>query len=104
MEEDPEFQNLLNFPEGDSTFYDFLEAQAGGFGALKPPKTNPPCTKSPYPRPNFNFLANMVVNRRWLAVDAIVVPGAQHILPKHPKKLLPKFDLDNDVTLEDHIN
>ena len=36
-------------------------------------------------------------------MNAIVVPGAQHPLPKHPEKLLPKFDHDNDVTLEDHI-
>lgn len=37
----------------------------------------------------------MEANRPWLAVDAIVVPGAQHPLPKHLEKLLPKFDLDN---------
>ena len=36
-------------------------------------------------------------------MDAIAIPGAQHPLPKHPQKLLPKFDLDNDVTPEDHI-
>ena len=45
----------------------------------------------------------MASNRTWLAADAIAIPGAQHPLPKHPKKLLPKFDPDNDVTLEDHI-
>ena len=45
----------------------------------------------------------MVENRPWLAVDAIAVPDAQHPLLKHPKKLLPKFDLDNDVAPEDHI-
>ena len=36
-------------------------------------------------------------------MDVVTVPGAQHPLPKHPKKLLPKFDPNNDVTLEDHI-
>ena len=36
-------------------------------------------------------------------MDVIAVPGIQHPLPKHPEKLLPKFDLDNDVTPEDHI-
>jgi hypothetical protein len=36
-------------------------------------------------------------------VDAIAVLGAQHPLPKHSEKLLPRFDLDNDVTPEDHI-
>ena len=91
--EDPEFQNFLDFPE----------AQAGGFGPPGPPETNPPCTNPPSPRPNFNFLANMSANKPWLDVDAIAVPRAQHPLPKHPEKLLPKFDLGNDVTPEDHI-
>ena len=45
----------------------------------------------------------MAANRPWLAANAIAVPGAQHPLPKHPKIFLPKFDLDNYVTLEDHI-
>ena len=87
----------------NSIFYDFPEAEAGGFGPLEPPKTNPPCINPSSPRPNFNFLVNMVANRPWLAADAIPVPGAQHPLPKHPEKILPKFDRDNDVTLEDHI-
>jgi hypothetical protein len=33
--------------------------------------------------------------RPWLDQDVVVVPGAQHPLPKHPKKWLPKFDLDS---------
>ena len=45
----------------------------------------------------------MASNRPWLAADVIAVPGAQHPLPKHPQKLLPKFDPDNDITHEDHI-
>ena len=45
----------------------------------------------------------MVANRLWLATDSIAVPGAQHPLPKHPEKLLPKFYPDNDVSPEDHI-
>ena len=44
----------------------------------------------------------MEANQPWPVVDAIVVPGAQHPLPKHPEKLLPKFDPDNDV-LPNHI-
>ena len=32
-----------------------------------------------------------------------MVPGAQHPLPKHPEKILPKFDLENDVLPEDDI-
>lgn len=45
----------------------------------------------------------MEANRPCPGVDFIVVLGAQHPLPKHPKKILPKFDLDNDVTPEDQI-
>ena len=45
----------------------------------------------------------MVANRPWLGVDTIVVPNAQHPLPKNSEKLLPKFDPDNDVTPKDHI-
>ena len=45
----------------------------------------------------------MAANRPWLAMDAIAVPGAQHPLPKHPEKLLPKSDPVNDITPEDHI-
>jgi hypothetical protein len=33
--------------------------------------------------------------RPWLDQDAVVVPGAQHPLPKHPEKWLPKFDPDS---------
>ena len=45
----------------------------------------------------------MAANRPLLAMDSIAVPDIQHPLPKHPEKLLPKFDLDNDVSPEDHI-
>ena len=45
----------------------------------------------------------MAANRPWLAADVVVVPGAQHPLPKHPKKLFPKFDPNNDITPKDHI-
>lgn len=45
----------------------------------------------------------MEANRPYLAFDAILVDGAQHPFPKQPKNILPKFDLDNDVSPEDHI-
>ena len=45
----------------------------------------------------------MAANRPWLVTDVVAVPGAQHPLPKHPEKLFPKFDPDNDITLEDDI-
>ena len=101
--EDLEFQNLLDFLEGDSTFYNFLEAQAGGFGPPNPLDTNTPCTNTTSPRSNFNFIANMEASRPWLVVDAIAVPSSQHPSPKHFEKLLCKFDLKSDVSPEDHI-
>ena len=82
----------------DSTFHDFPEAEEGGFGPPGPPKTNPTCTNPPYPRTNFSFLDTMASNRPWLTMDVVAVLGAQHPLPKHPEKLLPKFDPDNDIT------
>lgn len=45
----------------------------------------------------------MVANKPWLTINDISIPGAQHPQPKHPKKLLPKFDLDSNVLEEDHI-
>ena len=45
----------------------------------------------------------MSTNRNWLSTDVVAVPSIQHPLPKHPKNILPKFDPDNDVKLEDHI-
>jgi hypothetical protein len=87
----------------DSTFYELVETKAGGSGPPEPPETYPPCTNPPSPRPSINILANMEAKRHWLATDSIVVPSAQHPLPKHPDKLLSKFDPDNDVTPEDHI-
>jgi hypothetical protein len=45
----------------------------------------------------------MEANRPWLVTDAIVILSSNHPLTKHSKKILPKFDPDNDVLLEDHI-
>ena len=87
----------------DSTYQDFLEAEEGCSRPPEPPENNTICTNPPSPRPNFSFLATMDANRPWLAVDVIGVPGAQQSFPKYPKKLLPKFDLDNGVTPEGHI-
>jgi len=33
----------------------------------------------------------------------VEVPGPQHLLPKHPKKWLPKFDPNLKQPVEDHI-
>ena len=45
----------------------------------------------------------MEANLPWLVVDAIAIPCAQHPLPKHLEKILPKLDPDNDVLPKDHI-
>jgi hypothetical protein len=41
--------------------------------------------------------------RPWLDQDVVAVPGAQHPLPKHLEKWLPKFDPDSKQIAEDHI-
>ena len=102
-QEDPEFPNFLNFPEVDSTYQDFLEAEEGGFGPPEPLVNNTTCINPPSPRPNLSFLATMALDRPWPAADAVAVPKAQHPIPKHPEKLLPKFDPNNDVTPKDRI-
>jgi hypothetical protein len=50
------------------------------------------------PMENQNNLA-----RPWLDQDVVVVPGAQHPLPKHPEKWIPKFDPDSKQIVEDHM-
>jgi hypothetical protein len=50
------------------------------------------------PMANQNNLA-----RPWLDQDVVAVPGAQHPLPKHPEKWLPKFDPNSKQIAEDHI-
>ena len=39
----------------------------------------------------------------WLLHDALAIPRRQHRLPKHPEKLLPRFNLDSKEPTEDHI-
>jgi hypothetical protein len=46
----------------------------------------------------------MESNQPWLVINALTIPGPQNPLPRHPEKLLPKFDLENDILPEDHIN
>ncbi|CAF4463116.1 unnamed protein product, partial [Adineta steineri] len=94
---------FLDFLEEDSNFQDFLEAEEGGSRPPEPPEKNTTATTPTTPRPNLRFIATMAAKRLWSAVDAIAIPGAQHPLPKHPEKLLPKFHPDNDITPEDHI-
>jgi hypothetical protein len=42
-------------------------------------------------------------NQPWLARDALALPGPIHNLPRHPKKLLPKFDPETSGLPKDHI-
>ena len=46
---------------------------------------------------------NPNANMPWLAQDAVAVPGVQHPLPKHPEKLLPKFNPESKEPAEDHV-
>ena len=46
----------------------------------------------------------MVSNQQWLNINALAILGPENPLPKHLEKLLPKFDLDNDILPENHIN
>ena len=46
----------------------------------------------------------MEANPWWLTINALSIPGPQNPLPKHPKELLYKFDPDDDILLENHIN
>jgi hypothetical protein len=38
-----------------------------------------------------------------ITIDVIYVLGPTHPLPKKPQKLLPKYDLDDDVSPKYHI-
>ena len=89
---------------GDSTLFNFFETQASGFGPPEPPETNPPLDSIPSPRFNFTFGDNMEANPWWLTINALANLGPQNPLPKHPEKLLPKFDPDDDILPETHIN
>jgi hypothetical protein len=42
-------------------------------------------------------------NQPWLAIYALAILGRVHKLPRHPEKLLPKFDPKTSGLLEDHI-
>jgi len=41
--------------------------------------------------------------RPWVATRFDAVSGVYHDLSKHPKNILPNFDLDNKETHEDHV-
>ena len=43
-------------------------------------------------------------DRPWLPRGVVAIPGLQHNLPKHPDKLLPKFDPDDKGLVKNHID
>ena len=43
-------------------------------------------------------------NPRWLTINALAIHGPQNPLPKHPKKLFPKFDPDDNILPKNHID
>jgi ribonuclease HI len=61
---------------------------------------NPPSQPS---TPNTPMANQNKPARPWLDQDVVDVPGAQHPLPKHLEKWLPKFDPDSKQIAEDHI-
>ena len=46
----------------------------------------------------------MAANPRWLTINPLAITGPQNYLPKNPEKLLPKFDLDDDILPKTHID
>ena len=46
----------------------------------------------------------MEANPRWLTINALAIPGPQIPLPKHPEKLFPMFNPNNDILPKNHIN
>ena len=53
------FPNFLDFPEEDSNFQDFLEAEKGGSGPPEPPKNNTTGATPTSPRTTFILIAIM---------------------------------------------
>ena len=90
--------------QGDSTFFNFYETQAGGSGPPKPLDTNPPLDCIPSPQLNFTFGGSMATNPRWLTINTLAIPRPQNPLPKHPEKHFPKFDPDDDILPKNHID
>ena len=61
---------------------------------------NPPSQPS---TPNSPMANQNNPTRPWLDQDVVAILGAQHPLPNHLEKWLPKFDPDSKQIAEDHI-
>ncbi|CAF4364079.1 unnamed protein product, partial [Adineta steineri] len=74
--------------QGNSTFFNFFETQAGGSRPPEPPETNPPLGSIPSPQLNFMFGGSMAANPRWLTINPLAITKPQNPLPKNPEKTL----------------
>ena len=45
----------------------------------------------------------MAAYKPWLTTNSITIPGHTHPFPKKPQKFLPKYDPDDDISLEHDI-
>ena len=97
------FEDPLDF-QGDSTVFNLSETQAGGSGPPSPLETNPPLGSISSPRLNFTFGGNMAANPRWLTINPLAISRPPNDLPKNPYKLLPKFDLNDDILPKTHLD
>lgn len=97
------FEGPLDF-QGDSTFFNFYETQAGGSRPPETPKNNPPLDYIPSPRLNFTFGGSMAANPQWLTINTLAIAGPQNDLPRNLDKLLPKFDPDDDILPKTHLD
>ena len=43
------------------------------------------------------------LNRPWLDLDIVLVPGQLHRFPKKNEKWLPRFNLDDRIPADDHF-
>ena len=43
------------------------------------------------------------LNRHWIYLDAVLVPGQLHRFPKNHEKWLPRFNSDDRIPDEDHV-
>lgn len=57
------------------------------------------------PNPNQPILSqNNIENKTWMAQDTLTIPRDAHPLPRHPEKILPKFEPEKKELVEDHIH
>jgi hypothetical protein len=89
-----------------------LNPAAGGSGIPPSPPPSSPSSSggdsssnegNPPSQPSTPMANQNNPARPWLDRDVVTIPGAQHPLPKHLEKWIPKFDPDSKQIAEDHI-